>query len=116
MAFQSTHKLDFLCCPWERDPEWSRFKIGTCSGLWRSTETYYDILAIDNEEPGNGHLQDVFDWFENSCKRDNKDLRIMELLNLNFKTHLVYKRGFAINGQNAIKPFRTPKPTSIPIK
>lgn len=91
--FESKHKLDFEVAEWIMGP-YMRFRIGTCHGLWKSTDKTYDILAIDNDDKGNGHLNDVFQWFENSCKKDNKDLQILEVWNQNFKKHLILKRGF----------------------
>lgn len=80
------------------------FQIGTCHGLWKCKNRQYQILAIDNDEPGNGHLDDVFEWFENSCKRDGYNLVIQELWNLGFKKHLIEKRGFKPLGKdNLIK-------------
>jgi len=103
--FISSHGLDFEVAPGRF--EWSQFRVGTCKGMWRSTDTSYDILAILNEEKGNGHLEDVFEWFENSCKRDNKDLKVLEVWNKDFKKHLIDKRGFIdIGGDNVIKKFR----------
>lgn len=104
--FISTHKLDFEICPWEVSKEFMRFRIGTCDGLWRSTKDSFDILAISNSSPGNGHLEDVFDWFYNSCRRDKRNLRILELWNDNFKQHLINKKGFTLIGLNAIKYWR----------
>jgi len=103
--FESTHKLDFEAAPWIMG-DFMQFRIGTCHGLWGVTDTTYDILAIDNREKGNGHLEDVFEWFENSCKRDGKDLRILEVWNGNFLKHLITKRGFQHESElNLIKKF-----------
>ena len=79
---------------------WQIFRIGTVEGQWRSTETAYEILSITNNEPGNGHLDDVFEWFEYSCKRDGKDLIIREFWNNDFKEHCIKKRGFKLYGEN----------------
>jgi hypothetical protein len=105
MTFKSTHNLNFLAAPWElsgisQDLNLSRFKIGTCSGLWGSDQHNYHILAINNSQPGNGHLQDVLDWFENSAKRDNKNLKFLEVWNKRFKKHLISKKGFKISGKD----------------
>jgi len=97
--YKSTHELVFYTAQWWATDEFMQFKVGTCHGLWKSTETSYDILAIDNHEPGNGHLQDVFDWFEFSCLRDSRDLRILELMNPRFIRHLINKRGFYWDGK-----------------
>lgn len=108
--FRSTHDLYFLSCHWDNPINtegWQQFKIGTCLGQWISTPTTYDILSVINHEPGNGHLDDVFEWFENSCRRDNRDLRILEIVNDRFLDHLLNKRGFLLyNPNNAIKLFR----------
>jgi len=109
--FQTEHNLSFECAPYELniDPNnfWMKFRIGTCDGLWCSTDKTYNILAIDNRAPGNGHFEDVLQWFEYSCKRDNKSFQIMELYNQSFKTHLINKRGFSKTGDNnLIKHFK----------
>lgn len=90
------------------DPEhhWMLFRVGTCEGLWCSTKTSYDILAITNKLPGNGHLTDTIQWFEQSCRRDKKSLRIREVWNGGFKKHLIEKRGFKKEGKDdVIKTF-----------
>lgn len=89
---QTTHHLDFLSKP---DPinaltgdDWQRFKIGTCHGQWRATKSAYEILSVINDKPGNGHLNDVFEWFEHSCRRDQKALIVREIWNKGFYAHL----------------------------
>lgn len=108
-AIETKHKLDFLSKPWERDPEWSVFKIGTCHGQWRCVNDAYEILSIVNEFPGNGHFDDVLQWFEFACKRDKRSLRILEVWNKKFMKHLIKKRGFIhadVATKNVIKSFR----------
>jgi hypothetical protein len=108
--FKSSHNLDFEVAPlgYRIDgDEWQRFRIGTCSGLWRAFQDNYEILSISNSEKGNGHLIDVFEWFENSCKRDGYCLRVLEFFSPRFKTHLLEKRGFEnCLGNNVIKKFK----------
>lgn len=70
----------------------------TCEGLYKSSPTSFDILAITNSVPGNGHFEDVLEWFYNSCRRDQKDLVILEVWNSELKRHLIHKRKF--------KPYR----------
>lgn len=115
--FHSTHDLIFEAGQWNTPngrlmnstevPPWLAFRVGTCHGLWRATDTAYEILSINNEEPGNGHLKDVLEWFESSCIRDKKDLLIKEFfLNNSFKMHLINKRGFwPVNIDDVIKYF-----------
>lgn len=105
--FQSTHKLEFLACPWPRDPEWTMFKVGTCHGLFAATDHAYAILSLYNDQQGNGHFGDTMEWFENSCRRDGKGLRIMEVWNDRLYVHLIKKRGFiAQEKYNVIKHFK----------
>lgn len=107
------HALDFEVAPWvpligmPAAEEYSKFRVGTCEGLWRSTKTSYDILAITNNVPGNGHFNDVLQWFEASCKRDKKDFVIQELWNKDLKEHLLKKRGFKVlKGDDVIKKLK----------
>lgn len=109
--FQTTHKLDFLTKHWDSPfnlDGWQEFCIGTVKGQWMATETTYEVLSMFNHDPGNGHLDDVFQWFENSCKRDNRDLVVSEIINDDFAKHLVNKRGFELieGTENHIKKFR----------
>jgi hypothetical protein len=102
----SQHNLDFEIAPWDNifakeiakathdTTNWMRFRVGTCEGLWTSEDDSYTILAVTNNEPGNGHFDDVLGWFEFSCARDNKLLRIREVMNEFLAVHLVLKRGF----------------------
>lgn len=99
--FKSEHNLQFKVSDWIFT-EFTRFRIGTCDRLWRSTGTTYDILAVSNDSMGNGHFNDVLQWFENSCKRDNKDLQILEFWNSRLKKHLISKKGFNDIGNNSI--------------
>ena len=107
----SSHNLNFEVAPYENniDPQtnWMRFRVGTVQGLYTFTDTTLDILAIDNAEPGNGHLNDVFEWFEYSCKKYKMDFRILEVMNKRFLKHLIEKRGFKkYSKDNVIKKFR----------
>lgn len=103
--FQSTHKLEFLAKIWRIDPEYIQFKVGTCNGIYRYIMDTIEILAIQNDNPGNGHFEDVLEWFYNSAKRDNKHLQFSEILNPKFAKHLEDKRGFKImdKGTKAVK-------------
>jgi len=106
--FKSTHSLSFEVAPYDLQlpgDQWIRFRIGTCHGLWRGTHREYQILAVINEEPGNGHFEDVIDWFERSAKRDNRNLMFMEMINDEFRDHLINKRGFEITSNNVIKRY-----------
>jgi len=89
----------------------SVYRIGTCHGQWGDTWDSFYILSVMNDEPGNGHLQDVFEWFEFSCKKYGKNLLVLACWNKEFYQHLLVKRGFiALDkmGDNCIKIFNRP--------
>lgn len=102
MDLITTHKLDFEVAPWDfvftSDPTMKKFRVGTCHGLFGYDKTYYFILAIGNDQPGNGHFEDVLEWFYFSCKRDKKHLKIMQIMEERFYKHLIKKRGFVNSG------------------
>lgn len=101
--FKSTHNLTFETADWY-DPQFQLFRIGTCEGMWGVTEESYLIVAVTNSEPGNGHFGDVLEIFENSCKRDGKSLKVVEIMNPSLMAHLISKRGFLkIPGDNVEK-------------
>lgn len=97
IAFQTTHKLGFEAAdsPYDIFGDGHKmFRIGTCEGQWGSTDDSYFIISVINSEPGNGHLDDVFEWFEYSCLRDGKNLLVLACFNNGFYRHLLSKRGF----------------------
>lgn len=125
-AIETTHKLYFCVCEWSPvididmlcsmlgipedkpypDIDWVMFQVGTCNGQWRATPDAYEILSIINEDPGNGHLIDVLEWFEFACKLSKKPLRFLAFENLRFKQHLMEKRGFTEKGEDVEKDWR----------
>lgn len=109
MSFKSKHKLDFTSRPYKslipEGIEWEEFKVGTTTGLWRSTLLSYEILAVKNTNPGNGHFVDLMQWFEHSCRRDKKHLVFLEIMNAKLNNHLINKHGFTKVGNNAVKFF-----------
>jgi hypothetical protein len=96
--FVSTHRLDFEVAPYPMKIDdgfnWIAFRVGTCEGLWCSNNDFYEILAVVNNKPNNGHFKDVLEWFKTSCKRDKKNLKIREVWNQEFKRHLIEKHFF----------------------
>lgn len=124
-AIRTKHNLDFEACEDANDalirdlvalgavPDddpwgipWLLFRIGTCEGKWRAVPGAYEILAVINRQPGNGHFEDVLQWFEYACRRDGKALRFLQFENERFRRHLIRKRGFQPDGRHAVKTFR----------
>lgn len=102
---QTKHNLDFEVTESKLG---MLYRIGTVTGQWGSTWDSYYILSFLNHKQGNGHLDDVFEWFEYSCKRDCRNLLVLECMNERFATHLMNKRGFFSldpEGLNYIKVF-----------
>jgi len=120
-AVITSHKLDFYHALWEPsaltqmlldrlpndDPypniPWAVFKVGTCHGQYRKTPEAYEILSVVNDNPGNGHLGDVFEWFEYACRRSRLPLRMLRFTNIPFMKHLIAKRGFCPIGQEDLE-------------
>ncbi len=115
--FITTHTLDFEMAdsPYNvigYNDGHKMFRVGTCEGQWGVLNDSYYILAIINSVKGNGHFNDVLQWFEYSCKMDDKNLLILECMNKNFYSHLISKRGFIAldkNNENCIKVFNRAK-------
>ena len=109
-AIITKHGLDFEVADYDLDPQLKLYRIGTVMGQWGCTWDSYFILSFINDQPGNGHLDDVFEWFEFSCKRDGKNLIILEFWNKEFLIHVLTKRGFiALPPRHAIKVFNKEK-------
>jgi hypothetical protein len=99
---KTTHNLEFEAAPWDVDPSIALFRIGTCEGQWQVIGKAYVIISILNKESGNGHLDDVFEWFEHSAKRDGMGLIVAAVMNARFKEHLLKKRGFMDMGMDSV--------------
>ncbi|MFK5981431.1 MAG: hypothetical protein QM499_00840 [Flavobacteriaceae bacterium] len=101
--FKTTHNLNFGTAPFNskiaQKPNLKRFKIGTCIGVWGVTQDSYEIHSINNLEQGNGHFEDVLEWFEYSAKRDSCKLVFTDV-NDRFKKHLIEKRGYIETTRN----------------
>lgn len=92
-GFQSMHNLHYEEMPGTWYGE-KKYRVGTCTGIYHFTRISLNIVAIVNSEPGNGHFEDVLQWFERSCRRDKKNLVFMHCDNLRFRDHLITNRGF----------------------
>ena len=105
----TSHSLPFLATePYEgiAGGVFINFKVGTCHGMFTATDEAYQLVAVMNDQPGNGHFTDVLEWFENSAKRDGKALEVVEIWNDRLRQHLIQKRGFRLkeNG-DTVKTF-----------
>jgi len=84
---------------------WRNYRVGTCTGLYRCTETNYEILCIYNETPGNRHVEAMLAHFYASCKRDKRNLIIKEVFNKHLSDKLL-SMGFTFKSKtDLIKRF-----------
>jgi len=105
-AIRTKHNLDFKVCDDPMGNGVMRYMVGTCNGQYEFMPFAIAIISIVNDSPGNGHLDDVFEWFEYAAKRDKKPLMIMEFFNQRFKQHCILKRGFMpVPGTNNVVKF-----------
>ncbi len=116
-VFKTKNNLEFLVAQSPYDtivrglvggPAHQLYKVGTCEGQWGSTGDSLFILSVLNKDPGNGHLDDLFEWFEYSAKEHSMNLMVLECENERFYDHLLSKRGFiALDAgkRNCIKIF-----------
>jgi hypothetical protein len=79
-----------------RGGSFKQFRVGTCDGLWRTTDDAYEILAVLNRQKGNGHFKQAMLWFEQSCRRDGKKFRILEVWNVRL-AFMLRRNGFKWN-------------------
>lgn len=111
-AIITKHKLDFEAA---ESALGLLFRVGTCEGQYIILKDSVCILSVINNSPHNGHLDDVFEWFEYSAKSNNINLLVLECMNKKFYNHLVFKRGFSEldkNMENCIR-FITGKNISL---
>ena len=85
------------------DTRYKQFKIGSVHGLFAKIDKQYRILAILNDNPGNGHFGDTMEWFVHLCKKNKCDLLFLELMNEDFEKHLMTKYHFEKTPQGLIK-------------
>jgi hypothetical protein len=95
--FKTTNSQNFYSAPYSRPwnfDNYQQFKVGTMFGLWKWEKDKFVILAFMNDRPGNGHLEDVLDWFYCSAVCAQLPLVIRSVDNKRFLKHLIEKRGF----------------------
>ncbi len=100
----STHNLDFEVFEYDKKfPDgyyWQRFKVGTTEGFFTTNINDYTVYSIYNKESGNGHLEDLLEWFNYMGETNKKDLIFLDAFNRRFKKHLIEKRGFEEFGED----------------
>ncbi len=109
--FESTHKLKFTVNPQKKYTalkiifdqllsdfkpieNYKQFHVGTVHGLFAQEEKKIKILAIMNDEPGNGHFEDTMQWFEHMATQDKCPILMQEVWNEALEKHLIKKRDY----------------------
>lgn len=98
MKFKSSHKLKFRTAPHViagAPTGMEKFEIGTVHGLWVQSKMSIDIFACINDEPGNGHMDDVFEWFFEIARTGALAVRIVNVSSVTFRNQLIEKWKFA---------------------
>lgn len=80
------------------------FRVGTVYGQWYHKNNELCIFAIFNSVPGNGHVKDVFEWFEFACKEQKKNMRVTCILSNEF-ARMLELNGFSREGRDFIKKY-----------
>lgn len=96
-TFKSTHALKFRSAAHligGVDTGMNKFEIGTVHGLWNASTLSIDIFACINNEPGNGHLDDVFEWFFAIAKEKGLPVRVTNVSSPTFREQLIEKWKF----------------------
>ncbi len=71
------------------------FRCGTCHGLYRVKDGAMEILAVQNDKPGNGHFGEFMKHI-----LTYPVVRFLEMLNDGLAKHLCETRGFLMVGNN----------------
>lgn len=77
------------------------YRFGTLRGIWRETPGFLDIVALVNDEPGNGQFAKFVAYFQRRARACRKGLRFMEVLNERLAKHLS-ARGWERVGRNMV--------------
>lgn len=77
---------------------WRLFRVGTCHGTYRR-RTDWEILAIANDNPGNGCVELALAYFYRECKREKKNLLIHEVMDDKLRDKLI-RYGFTCKINN----------------
>jgi len=92
--------------PFNIGEDWRLFRVGTVNGIYRDGNNTYEVLAIQNDEPGNKHVEAAFAYFFTSCKRDKRDFIVRQVWNIGLAAKLS-KMGFTcINEDDYIKNYK----------
>lgn len=92
--FKTTNKLSFEINISRFNDGSLEFIVGSCRGLFYIRLGKIQVNAVVNRNEGNGQVKDVFEWFEEACKRFNLELQLLNCWNTEFKNYLINKRGF----------------------
>lgn len=104
------HMLSISWFRWEKSvghEKVYKFICGTVDGIFTVERDRIVMIGIGNMDPGNGHVVDVFQWFDRAAKELKKDFWVVEIINAGFHRCLVERHGFQIaTNKSVYKIFR----------
>lgn len=89
---------EFRAAPWHFAQQFGddlvNFTFGTCDGLMRVLEGNLALIAIQNDEKGNGHFKEFMEFFEALAAAMYLGTSVLEIENKRLYKHLVDKLGY----------------------
>ncbi len=90
--FRSTNNLKFKTAPFVKGDNKTnllKFRCGTCNGIMDTLPLSVDIIKVENAQPYNGHMRDVFEWIIEYARLEKKPLVIKNVKGAGFKQKLL---------------------------
>lgn len=85
-----------------RNKGWRQFRFGTCHGLFRHSERWFEIMAVDNMVKGNLHYGYMLDHLERTAATTGQGIRIHDIGNKNMRDFLLDRHGYRLETRNTI--------------
>ncbi len=89
---------EFRAAPWHlaqvMGDDLVNFTFGTCDGLMRVLDGTLGLIAINNDEKGNGHFKQFMEFFEELAAAMYLGTSVLEIENKRLYKHLVEKWGY----------------------
>ena len=80
------------------------FRVGTVHGMFgKFEEGTLQLIAIGNDEIGNGDFAKAMDWYEKTAFDMGLKPEVVEIWNQGLKKHLIEKRGYVISLRGVVK-------------
>jgi len=74
--------------------DYTDVSMGTCHGLVAYRDNEHEMLAVMNEQPGNGDFAKFMDYLEAEAHKKGVPFTVIEIWNKWLYKHLTDKRGY----------------------